>query len=509
MLTTEILLESAKMVFTFSTLYWLSLGIIIGISMGALPGLTAGTAVALMLPVVFRIELVPALGLLMGVYKGAIFGGSISAIIFAIPGTGGAAATVIDGNKLMEAGKGKKALHMALYSSIFGDASSDIVTIVLAPMLALVALRFGPSERFLLAFIAFILIGSLAGKDPMKGLFSASIGLFLSTIGIDPVAAQPRMTFGFWWLQDGIPLVAFLIGVFAMGKILDEVSLLVVKKKEKDSSKTKLRLNNLFSTEEPGLTLKEFLSSWRELLMGTTIGTMVGSLPGLGATVASFLAHSVAKKISPYKNEIGEGSLHGVAAAESANNATCGPTLIPLLAFGIPGSIAAALVGSGLMMHGITPSARMFTLYPEVIYALFIILLIANVFNLAFGRFATFFYSRIGLLSKPILLSLILVLSVLGTYISRHNRYDVFVMISIGLLFYFMNLMDVPTAPAVLTFIITPIIETNLRRGLIISRGNYYNFLFRSPLSTGLFIFCVLFILVTILFGRHREKIGP
>lgn len=495
--------QALSMVLTPTLFYWLAIGIFLGVGVGAMPGMSAATGIALMLPLSFFLDTAPALGLLMGLYKGAVYGGSIAAITFATPGTPGAAATTYDGYELTKQGKGRKALEMALYASITGDTLSDILTIFLAPALAIIALTFGPAERFLVAVMAFVLIGALGGKHPIKGLISASMGIFLATIGSDPVSLSPRMTFGFWWLRDGIGLIPMLIGIFAMSKMIEEVGLIAVMKKGME--KTKGAVDRITSTG-PGLTIKEYLSCWKEMLIGTSIGSFAGMLPGLGATVGAFLSYSVAKQISPNRDKIGYGALEGVAAAEAGNNATVGPTLIPLLAFGIPGSASAALIGGGLALQGATPSPRMFELFPHIVYALFMILLLGNLFNLVIGRLVSRFYARLGLLPKNILVPLIMMMAIIGTYASRSNRYDVAVMLIIGLLGYCMRIAEIPSAPMVISFLLAPLMETSIRRALMISRGDWAQ-AFSSPLSIGLIVATVVLGFVSIWFQR-KQMIG-
>ena len=480
----DALADAFQLVFQFKTFYWMTIGVIVGVGVGAVPGLSAATAIALLLPLTFTMPVASSLGLLIGVYKGSVFGGSISAISFATPGTSEAAATVYDGYKLMKKGQGRKAIEMALYASVSADTASDVLTILVAPPLALVALEFGPAERFWLVVLAFTLIGGLSGKHLSKGLISAAMGVFLATIGPDPVSAVSRMTFGIWWLAGGIPFIPLMIGLFAMSTMLKEG--IQILKESKKVEKIKSDIMDGLLKSDIGLTLKEYLRCWKEMLIGFSVGSFVGFLPGLGSTVGAFLSYGVAKQLSPEKN-IGEGALEGVAAAESGNNATVGPTLIPLLAFGIPGSISAALIGAALMLQGATPSPRMFTIYPEIVYALFIILLIANVFNLGIGRIFGRLYARLGLLPKPLLVPLIFMMATIGCYAYQTNPYDVLLALFFGLVGYWMDVLKIPTAPLIICYLITPMMESNMRRALLIGHGEWIQSLLNSPLSIVLF----------------------
>lgn len=488
------LMEAFSLVFTFSTLIWLAAGVALGVGLGAIPGLTASTGIALMLPLSFTLDIAGSLGLLIGLYKGAVYGGSISAISFATPGAPDSAATVFDGYKMTKQGKGRKAILMSLYASVTGDAASDLIVIFVAPSIALLALQFGPTERLWLMVLAIALLGALSGRHLAKGLFAAAIGLFLGTIGSDPVSSVARNTFGQDWLIDGIHLVPLVIGLFAMSQMLDQA--LDLLRKSKAGQVAKAKVENLFTKDSEGLTFREYISAWREMGIGIGVGTFVGTLPGLGATVAAFLSYGIAKQSFPEK-KIGEGSIYGIAAAESGNNATVGPTLVPLLAFGIPGSATAALIGAALMLQGITPSPRMFEMHAEVVYALFIILILGNFFNLGIGRFFAFFYARLGQLPGQILVPVIMVMAVIGAYAARNDPYDVMMMLGFGLLGFGMRKIGLPEAPLIITFLITPLLEQNLRRALLINGQDWTGALFGSSVAIGLAGFAALILVIT------------
>lgn len=481
--------EAVQLVFTFETMLWLSVGVFIGVGVGAMPGLSASTGVALMLPLTFTMGQAPALGLLIGLYKGAIYGGSISAISFATPGTSEAAATVFDGHKMMQQGKGRKALLMALYASVTADFLSDLITVLIAPLLALVALQFGPSERFWLMVLAVCMLGALSGPHLAKGMLSAAIGLYVGTIGVDPISSVSRNTFDLWWLADGVHLIPVVIGVFAMGAMIEKsVEIVRESKRAQELGDT---VKSMLTTSGEGLTWKEYISCWREMGIGLGVGSFVGMLPGLGSTVGAFLSYGIAKQTFPEK-KIGTGRLEGIAAAEAGNNATVGPTLIPLLAFGIPGSAVAALIGAALMLQGATPGPRMFELFPTIIYSLFIILLVGNIFNLGIGRIFAFVYAKLGELPAPLLVPIVMLMAVIGSYSYENNPYDVIVMLVFGLLGYFMRVFKIPEAPLIITFLLAPQAEENLRRGLLINDGDWLAALFNSPLAIGLAIAVVI-----------------
>ena len=485
MVNIEALQEAIVLVFTFETLMWLAIGVFIGVGVGAMPGLTATTGVALMLPLTFTLPQAAALGLLVGLYKGAVYGGSISAISFATPGTSEAAATVFDGYKMMQRGKGKKALLIALYASVTADFLSDVITILVAPLLALVALQFGPPEKFWLMLLAVCLLGSLSGAHFAKGMLSAAIGLFVGTIGMDPISSVSRNTFDLWWLAGGVHLIPLVVGIFAMAAMIEKAIELL--RENRHAKEFGSKVKEMIKAGGEGLSFKEYLSCWREMSIGLGVGTFVGMLPGLGSTVGAFLSYGICKQAFP-KKMIGTGKIEGIAAAEAGNNATVGPTLVPLLAFGIPGSAVAALLGAALMLQGATPGPRMFELFPTVIYSLFIILLIGNIFNLGIGRIFAFVYAKLGELPPQLLVPIVMMMAVIGAYSFDNNPYDVIIMVFFGVVGYLMRVFKVPEAPLVITFLLAPQAEENIRRGLLINEGDWLATLFSSPLAIGLAI---------------------
>ncbi len=499
MVDVNALLEALSVVFQIETMLWLFLGVAVGVGVGAMPGLSPAPAIALLLPLTFTLSLPATLGLLIGVYKGGIYGGSISAISFATPGTAESGATVIDGYKLMQKGKGKKALHMALYASVTADFLSDVLTILVAPTLALVALNFGPSERLWLMFLAIALLGALSGDHFAKGFLSAAIGLFIGTIGSDPVSMVSRNTFGQWWLSGGIHMIPLIIGLFAVATMLEKLVEIVRNRALVAHDQVQSTAEAILGKSE-GLTFAEYRSCWKEMAIGTGVGSFVGVLPGLGATVGAFLSYGIAKQVSPKKN-IGSGRLEGVAAAESGNNATCGPTLVPLLAFGIPGSTIAAMLGGALAIQGVVAGPRMFELYPTAIYSLFVILLVANFVNLFVGRFFAGIYAKLGSLPVTLLVPVVLVMAIVGAYSYENNPYDVLLVLIFGVMGYFMRMFKIPEAPLIITFLLAPMAEESLRRALLINQGEWIPAMFGSGLAITL---AVLTVGLTVLLARSQ-----
>ncbi|SNY91133.1 putative tricarboxylic transport membrane protein [Cohaesibacter sp. ES.047] len=475
--------EAIDLVFALNTMMWAVVGVAVGVSVGAMPGLSPAPAIALLLPLTFTMSLPSALGLLIGVYKGGIYGGSISAISFATPGTAEAGATVLDGYKLTEQGKGRKALQMALYASVTADLLTSLLTVFLAPSLALVALKFGPSERLWLIILAITLVGALSGEHFAKGIFAAALGLFIGTIGSDPVSMVPRNTFGQWWLSDGVHLIPLIIGLFAIANMIERIIEIIMARRSR--SEKSERIMAQLSKKEEGLTFREYLSAKKEIAIGTGVGAFAGILPGLGATVGAFLSYGVARQLSPEKN-LGTGRLEGVAAAEAGNNATAGPTLIPLLAFGIPGGTIAAMLGGALAIQGVQAGPRMFELFPVQVYSLFIILIVANVLVLFFGYTMSGLFAKLGTLKPQMLVPVIMAMALVGAFAYQKSGYDVAMALFFGIMGWLMKLARIPVAPLIITFLLTPLAEQNLRRALLINRGVWNEALFGSWLAIGL-----------------------
>ena len=495
----EVLAEAFALIMDINVWYQLALGVLIGITVGAIPGLTTSAGMALALPATLMLPTGAAFGLIIGIYKGSTFGGSISAITFATPGTPGAAMTALDGYPLMRQGKGRKALQVALYSSITGDVASDLLTIFVAPMFAMIALAFGPAERSALVMLAFMLIGSLAHESPVKGLLAASFGVVLGVIGADPVGLRARLTFGNYWLNEGIDIVPLMIGIFAVSTMLMQLS------EFKGTKKTVQKLTDILSKSSERLKFSEFRRCFKEIGIGIGIGSICGILPGLGSTAGAMLSYTFAKRVSPKSDQFGKGAIEGIAAAEAGNNATVGPTLVPLLAFGVPGSVPAALIGGALMLKGLTPSPLLFETHTSLIAALLLILFLANFVNLILSQLVFPIYARVGQMPQEILTPIILLLAVVGTYSYRSNPYDVLIMLLCGVLGYMMKLFEYPIPPLVLAFMLTPLLERQLRRALLISDGSLVG-AFSSPISITLLLLALAMFLLSFKFAGKLKK---
>lgn len=484
-------------VFALDTALFILLGVAIGISVGAIPGLAHNLPIALVLPLSFFLPFHQTMGLLVGTYKGGTYGGSITAISFSTPGTPGAAATVADGYALFKAGKGVKALQMGLYASVTGDVFSDLVLIFVAVPIGLLAPRFGPSELTALYFLSLSLVVVFSTEDPGRGILSAGFGFLLASVGRDIVTGSLRLTFGFRPLEAGVPLVPLLMGLFAMPEIIKQIHEIIMHPEKAG------KYGEVIETlKEKGLTLKEYLSCWRGLAIGSVLGTFLGALPGPGATLAAYTSHGVTSRFT--KDPMyGKGSLEGVAAAEAGNNATCGATFIPLLTFGIPGSTIAALFMAALIMQGIPLGPRVIIDHTVIIYTLFLLLLVANPFNLLVGRLLIPVYSKMAKMKAEVIWPLIAFLLIIGTYAYSTRPFDIVICVFAGLLGYFFYWYGIPLGPLILAYLVTPLFEASFRQSLIISRGDW-SFFIGSNISKVLWIITALSI---IFFLKGRKKI--
>ena len=479
----ENILAGLALATTPEALIAIFVGLIAGQILGAIPGLTASMAVALLVPYTFYLDPWVGIPMLLGMFKGSLFGSSITAILIKTPGAPAAAATVLDGYPLAQKGKGVKAMKMALYSSVFGDTFSDIMLIVAAGFLAAVALNFGPPEYTLLTAFSLICVSSLTGKSAWKGLFSVFLGMIIGMIGLDPITATPRLTFDYLELEEGIGLIPMLIGTLAVSEALLQME---------------QPIKSLASS-----TLKFCLPT---IIKSSALGTMIGAMPGLGATVAAFLAYGEAKRTSKTPEEFGKGSLEGIASAEAANNAVSGANMIPLLAFGIPGDIAAALIMGAFLIQGITLGPVVFKENPVEIYAIYSALIVANIFNLFLGQYLIKMCKHVVTVPKRLLFPIVLVVASAGAYALRGSLFDIQLVFIFGILGYFMLKNDIPTVPMLIGFILTPIFEENLRITLLLSSSHDLNIAFILVRPAFLVLLLIMIASAIIFFKRQKNK---
>lgn len=481
----DTLAAAAQIAFSAEVLLAVLLGVLLGVTVGAIPGISGDMAMAVLLPFVFNMDTAPAIGMLMGIYKGGLFGGSVSAIMFGVPGTPGAAATILDGYPAKKAGLPNTALHTALYASVAGDLFGVAVLIFIATPLALFALQFGPREFFALYIVSIVVIASLDTGRVARGFAAAAIGVLLSMVGRDPFSGSARFTFGIQELVAGIGLVPLLIGLFALSEIMLQVGRTFAARARAAAGGVPDEPEG-YDRAADRLRPRTFARLWKPVLLGSATGTFIGALPGAGATLAGFLSYGLAQRVSSKPERFGRGSLEGVAAPEAGNSATAGATLIPLFAFGIPGSGSAALIGAALVMQGISPGPTMIENNMVVMYAIFMLLLYSSLINLGTSKLLLPYYARISMLQPRYVLPVVLGLAILGTYATSNSIADVWMLVIAGVFGVLMRLVGMPIPPLALGFILGPGLERALRQSLMLGQ-NEWIYLFQSPLALSIY----------------------
>jgi putative tricarboxylic transport membrane protein len=439
-------------------LAFIVLGVSLGIVVGAIPGMSAPTAIAIAVPLTYAMSPVSAIAFLLGVHKGGEYGGSIASILINTPGEVSSALTALDGHPLAQQGKPRKALLTSLYASVAGDVFADLVLILSAAPLAVWALRMGPPEILGVLVFAFAFIAGLLGKSLAKGLFALALGLLLATVGLDLETGGERLTFGVLDLFDGIPLVAVGIGVLALGEILVQLEDHFQGVRRSTSPRIELGLG-----EQDRLSWRELRGCSRAIVRGSVIGTVVGALPGLGASVAAFLAYGAERRASKTPELFGTGKIEGIAAVESANNAVIGSSLIPLLTLGIPGSATAALLVGAFLIHGITPGPFVFQQNGAVIYGLFASLMLANLANLIIGNVGLRFFALFLAVPRPLILATASLLCVTGAYMSTGSMFGIGIVLAFGGLGYLLRKLEIPFIVFLIGFVLGPMFERALR----------------------------------------------
>ena len=456
------------------------IGVTIGVIVGCMPGLSAAMGVALLLPLTFGMKAETGLIMLGGIYCGAIFGGSICAILIHTPGTPASAATALDGYELTKQGRAGKALGTACTASFFGGLLSCISLYFFAPLLAELAMKFGSPEYFWLALFGLTIIAGVTTGSMVKGLMSGAFGLILSTIGMDPMEGTARYMFGVDELYNGINVTCAMIGLFSMSQVF----ILMEKAIKERGSIVKFKDSVLLKAHELKLIAPTVIRSW-------LIGNIIGILPGAGASIACFLGYNTAKQFSKTPEKFGHGSIEGVAGSEAANNAVTGGSLIPTLTLGIPGESVTAVLMGGLIIHGLQPGPELFTTYAGMTYTFFAGFVLVQFFMLGVGMLGCKGFSQISRLSDAILIPCIFVLCVVGSFAINNSFVDVVLMFIFGVMGYLMRKMGLNTAAVVLALILGPIGERGLRRSLTLS-GNDISILFSTPICWALIILCVL-----------------
>ncbi len=482
------------LLFTLENILWINIGVFIGSVFAAIPGLSVILCVILFLPVTYSMTAIPGMMFLLGIYCAGGYGGSVSAILINTPGTPHAAATMLDGHPLSEKGRTKAALKIALYASTFGGIFSALMLLFLGPQVARVAAQLGTAEYFMVCVFGLTIIAGVSGKSMIKGLISACLGLLISCVGSDPMTSYDRFTFGVSRLYLGLDLAVCLIGLFALVEIMSKA----------EKRLDRLNLDATQIKDDGVITKEEYKRMARPVLLSSIIGVMVGIIPGTGASEASWFSYNTAKNMSKHPEEFGHGSVEGIAAAESANNAVTGATLIPLLTLGIPGDGTVAIMLSALMINGLNPGLSLFTTQGDIMYAIMLGLILVNIFMLLQGKFLTSLFAKVVSIPQEILTPIIVIFCFAGAYSVNENYFDVGIALIFGILAWILRKLELPPVPILLGLVLGSMTETNFRRALLISNGNPK--IFFSSVYCIIFLVLILLAVGTIVRGKMKER---
>jgi putative tricarboxylic transport membrane protein len=486
----------AGLINTFDPLNFLMilLGLVIGILAGALPGITMLNAIVLVLPFTYLMDIVPSLLLMIGIYCGGIFGGSITGILFNIPGDPMNVPVTWEGYPLNKKGFVSKALGMAIMTSAAGGFFSALIMTVASPPFAKVALSFSSCEYFAVVFLGLASVVVIGTRSIGSALISLFIGIFLGSIGIDDIYGVPRFTFGSRIMETGINFVTVLIGLFAIGEVLDQLS-----QKASEGGET---LRTRPKTQIPRVA--EMWTLRGPILRGLGIGTVIGAIPGAGATVASFVSYGVEKQVSKHPEKFGTGVWEGLASSGTAINASTGGAMIPLLTLGIPGSGATAVMMGAFLLHGVQPGPLLFSRTPESVYTIFAGMLVCNLIMILAGLITARFFSELMRVPENILDAFIISFCLIGAFALRNDMADVWFMALFGILGYFMRRHELPIPPLILGVILGPLAESYFLTTLI-GEGNDYSVFFRRPISA-ILLTISMGLLVMPLIRRIRKR---
>jgi putative tricarboxylic transport membrane protein len=490
--TIHALAQGFSSALTFNHLWWALVGATLGTAVGVLPGIGPALTVALLLPVTFTLEPTSAFIMFGGIYYGAMYGGSTTSILLSAPGETASMATAIDGHMMARKGRASAALATAAVGSFVAGTLATIALTFSAPLLASVALRFGPAEYFALTIVAFTTVTVVLGASPARGLMSLFLGLSLGLVGIDPLTGAARFSFGLPQLLDGIDVMILVIGLFAVGEALFQAW-------RHGRDETYAVALHDFS----GMSGEDWRRSWKPWLRGTAIGFPLGVLPCGGAEIPTFLSYMLEKRLSPYPQEFGQGAIEGVAGPEAANNAAAAGVLVPLLTLGLPSSATAAVLLSAFQQYGLQPGPLLFAARPDLVWTLIASLYLGNVMLLVLNLPLASVWARIMLVPRSMLFAGILVLASLGAYSLNRSLLDLALLYGVGALGCAMRVWDVPLAPAVLGLILGPMAEQHFRRAVAIAEGDYTVFVAR-PLSATLLALAALLLLAPLLSRRTR-----
>ncbi|MFI3250654.1 MAG: tripartite tricarboxylate transporter permease [Eubacteriales bacterium] len=460
--------------------FYMLFGVVEGVVIGALPGLSGSIGIILVLPLVYKMEADLAMVMLCGIFCGSMFGGSVSAILLNAPGTPAAAATLLDGYPLSKRGEAGKAIGTAAISSFIGGLISTLCLIFISPQLSVVALQFHAADFFSLAIFGLSLIAASSGKNVGRGLLAGLFGALLGTFGTDPIMGSSRFTFGYHYLMNGFELLPVLIGIFAVSEVFAQVG-----------QKQESAYSNGSDVQRMLPTMSEMKKIFKVSGIGGVIGVLVGIVPGTGGSISCFLSYNLARKMSKTPEEFGNGSLEGIAACESSNNGTTGGALIPMLTLGVPGDVITSVMLGALVLIGVTPGPMLFVNNVDTVYSIFAGMFVIQFLMLAVGLIFARVAHHVLKVPNNLMMPMILVLCVAGTYSISNQIYHVVVAFLFGLVGLFMKKYQFPGAPLILGIILGPMAEQNLNRALQITK-NDWSILFTRPISCTFLVVAVL-----------------
>ncbi|MFZ5866914.1 MAG: tripartite tricarboxylate transporter permease [Thermodesulfobacteriota bacterium] len=474
-------------------LFYCFLGCLIGTMVGVLPGLGPTAAMSLLLPATFHVPPVSAVIMLAGIYYGAMYGGSTTSILVNIPGEAASVMTCLDGYRMARAGRAGAALGMAAFGSFLAGTVGILALTVVAPPLVGFALHFGPPEYFSLMCLGMVILTFLSSSSMIRALMMACFGLIVGTIGQDVVSGSTRFTFGIMELMDGIGLIPVVMGLFGISEILLNLE-------------TKID-REVFQTKVKGLlpTLEDWIRCKWALVRGTIIGFFLGILPGGGAVLASFVSYAVEKKFSPRGDQFGTGVIEGVAAPECANNSAAQAAFIPLLTLGLPANVVMAMLLGALIIHGVTPGPLLIAQHSDVFWGVVASMYIGNVMLLVLNLPLIGMWVQFLRVPYPIMMPLIVLFCLVGSYTVANSVMDVFFMLVFGVIGYLMKKLKYEAPPFILAFVLGPLLEYSLKQSLIISKGSFGIFVTR-PISAVCLAIALILLLIPLvpLIGRKR-----
>jgi putative tricarboxylic transport membrane protein len=495
----DLLMHGFSVAFSGLNVMLIFIGCFLGTVIGMLPGIGPINAIAILFPIVLQFELSPPSALIFfaGIFYGSQYGNSISSILLNVPGTSSAAVTCIDGNPAAKQGRAGPALSMSAVASFSGGVLSIFLLIFFAPLLAKLAIDFGPAEYFVLMVCAFTALTSFSTGSFIKAIFSALIGLAIATIGIDDLSfsGMRRFTFGIGELGDGIDFIVVVIGVFAVGELFIFLSDLSA-----DTAQSVAPVGKIL------MTLKELKASVAGILRSCLTGFVVGVLPGAGATIASFIAYSTERKMAGANSNFGKGDLRGVAAPESANNSSAVGSFIPLLVLGVPGSETTAVMLAALITLGVTPGPTMLADQPDMFWGVAASMFLGNLVLIILNLPMVKWLAKILLVPRWILMPLIGILSIVGVYVLNGSESDLILMLIFGILGFIMRKTGFPMAPLILGLVLGGLIEVNFRRALTYSYGDYSTF-YGSPITVGLWVITFLSLVAPVIIKYIKTRL--